>query len=215
MVVNVKNQQIITPHVLRFTRPSSFIQPVKGIVSMITISQVKSDAQIAAAQALIREFTAWAITLAAGSDQAPTFQGLEAELATLPGIYAPPKGRLLLAMHDEEPAGCVCLKGHDATTCELKRFYVRPKFRGLNIGWQLVNRLVEEARQAGYRRVVLDSHCSMTKAHALYEAVGFKRVATPDDIPEVFKPIVVFMECDLTASLKKKFMIKTLDPDHN
>jgi hypothetical protein len=58
---------------------------------MITISQVKTAAQIAAAQELIREFTTWALTLAAGSDQAPTFQGLEAELATLPGIYAPPE----------------------------------------------------------------------------------------------------------------------------
>ena len=116
---------------------------------MLGISQVKTDAQITAAQELFREYTAWAFTLTAGSDQAPTFQGLEEELATLPGVYAPPAGRLLLAMQAGQPAGCICLKGHNATTCELKRLYVRPTFRGLHIGWQLVNRLVKEARQAG------------------------------------------------------------------
>jgi putative acetyltransferase len=165
---------------------------------MITISQVKSDAQIAAAQELLREYTAWAFTVAAESEQAPTFQGLEEELAELPGIYTPPAGRLLLATHEEEPAGCVGLKGHDAATCELKRLYVRPKFRGLKIGRRLVNRLVEEACTSGYSRIVLDSHRSMKKAHALYRAVGFERVNTPDDFPEALKPVVVFMECDIS-----------------
>jgi len=167
---------------------------------MIAISQVKTDAQIAAAQELFCEYTTWAFTLAAGSDQAPTFQGLEEELATLPGIYVPPSGRLLLAMQNGQPAGCICLKGHNATTGELKRLYVRPKFRGLKVGWQLVNRLVVEARQAGYERMVLDSHRSMEKAHALYEAVGFKRVSAPANFPEALKPEVVFMECDLSTN---------------
>ena len=167
---------------------------------MLTISQVESDAQIAAVQELIREYTAWAFTLAAGSDQAPTFQGLEEELATLPGIYSPPAGRLLLARYGAEPAGCIALKGHNATTSELKRLYVRPKFRGLYIGRRLVNRLVAEARQAGYERIVLDSHHSMKKAHALYETVGFKQVSAPADFPEALKPVVVFMECDLSTN---------------
>ena len=164
---------------------------------IITIFQVKTETQITAVQELFREYTTWAFTLTDHSEQAPTFQGLEEELATLPGIYTPPAGRLLMAMYGEEPAGCICLKGHDATTCELKRLYVRPKFRGLNIGWQLVNRLVEEARQARYKRIVLDSHKSMKKAHALYQAVGFQRVDTPDNFPEALKPLVVFMECDM------------------
>jgi ribosomal protein S18 acetylase RimI-like enzyme len=77
---------------------------------------------------------------------------------------------------------------------------VRPQFRGLEIGWQLVNRLVAEARQAGYERMVLDSHRSMKKAHALYQAVGFKRVSAPADFPEALQPVVVFMECDLSAN---------------
>lgn len=166
--------------------------------AVLTISQVKSEPQIVAVQELLREYTAWAITLASDSDQAPTFQALDAELTTLPGVYIPPAGRLLLAMQDGQPAGCVCLKGHDATTCELKRLYVRPTFRGLNIGWQLVNMLVAEARQSGYQRIILDSHASMKKAHAIYQAVGFRVVSTPDDFPEMLKPFVVFMECDLS-----------------
>lgn len=164
---------------------------------MLTIAQVKTKAEIAAMQELIREFTAWAFTLETDSDEAPTFEGLEDELATLPGEYAPPGGRLLLAKYDGQPAGCIALKRHDSTTCELKRFYVRPAFRGLGIGKALTQRLLDEACRSGYRRMVLDSHYTMDKAHDIYETFGFKRVSAPTDFPEKFKPVVVFMEADL------------------
>lgn len=167
---------------------------------MLTILQATSEAEIVAVRELIREYTTWGFTTIPGSNQAPTFEGLDEELATLPGIYAPPAGRLLLAMQNGQPAGCVCLKGHDTTTSELKRLYVRPSFRGQNIGQQLVNRLVEEARQCRYQRIVLDSHGSMTKAHAIYEAAGFRRVNAPEGFPEHLKPIVVFMVCALVAN---------------
>ncbi|HET9950493.1 MAG TPA: GNAT family N-acetyltransferase [Candidatus Eisenbacteria bacterium] len=165
---------------------------------MLLISQVASPGQIAAAEELLREYTAWAISLEPGSEHAPAFEGLDRELATLPGVYAPPKGRLLLATHEGRPAGCVCLRRHDAETGEVKRLYVRPGFRGLNVGRQLIARLLEEARAAGYRRMVLDSHKSMTAAHALYEAAGFRRVSPPDDVPDRIKEIAVFMECELS-----------------
>ena len=132
---------------------------------MLKISQVRSDAELAAVKELIREFTTWAITLQDGSDKAPTFEKLEEELANLPGIFAPPSGRLLLAMQGEQPAGCVALKGRGAFTCELTRLYVRLAYRGLGIGRKLVKTLIENARQAGYQRMVLDSHISMKKAH--------------------------------------------------
>ncbi len=167
---------------------------------MFAISQANSETEIAAVRELMREYATWAFTIIPGSDQAPTWEGFDAELATLPGVYAPPAGRLLLAMQDGQPAGCVCLKGHDDTTSELKRLYVRPIFRGQNIGQQLVKMLVEEARQSRYQRIVLDSHISMTKAHAIYQEVGFRRVSAPDDFPEHLKPIVVFMECDVSAN---------------
>ncbi len=167
---------------------------------MLTISQVDSETQVASAEELLREYTEWVLTLTAGSDKAPTFRGLHDELKTLPGVYAPPAGRLLLAMHDGQPAGCVCLKPHDAGTCELKRLYVRPTVRGLRVGWRLVNALVDEARRAGYSRMVLDSHITMKKAHAIYQAVGFRIMSTPDDFPEALRPFVIFMECNLTAA---------------
>ena len=161
------------------------------------ITQAATGDQLAAVRELVREYTAWAFTLEEGSDKAPTFQGLDAELAALPGAYAPPSGRLLLATVDGQPAGCVCLRGHDASTCELKRLYVRPTMRGLNLGSKLVSALIDEARRSGYRRMVLDSHMSMKKAHELYRAAGFRDVSAPPDFPEHLKPVVVFMELDL------------------
>ena len=164
---------------------------------MLVIAQVETPAAIADVSTLIREYTTWAFTLQAGSEEAPTFVGLEQELATLPGTYAPPSGRLLLALDGDQPAGCIALKGHDATTAELKRLYVRPAFRGRDIGPRLVAALISEARVSGYRRIVLDSHISMTRAHAIYEAAGFRRVSAPADFPDALKPVVVFMDMDL------------------
>ena len=169
---------------------------------MLIISQVNSEAEIAAVRELMREYASWAFTIVPGSNGTSAWKGFDAELATLPGVYAPPSGRILLAMQDGQPAGCVCLKRYDATTSELKRLYVRPAFRGQNIGQQLVKMLVEEAGQSGYQRIVLDSHISMKKAHAIYQEVGFRLVSAPDDFPENLKPMVVFMECDLSMADK-------------
>jgi len=167
---------------------------------MLTISQANSEAEIEAIRELMREYATWAFTIVPGSNEAPAWEGFDAELASLPGVYAPPAGRLLLAMQDGQPAGCVCLKGYDDVTSELKRLYVRPTFRGQNIGQQLVKMLIEEARQSGYQRIVLDSHISMKKAHAIYEECGFRLTSAPDDFPEHLKPIVIFMECDLSIN---------------
>jgi len=169
---------------------------------MLTISQVKSDAEINAVQDLIREFTTWVMSLQEDIEEAPTFKNLEEELATLPGIYTSPSGQLLLAIQDDEPAGCIAFIRHDANTCELKRLYVRPTFRGYGIGWELVKVLIAKARQAKYKRIVLDSHISMKKAHELYHSFGFQKVPAPDDFPEVFKPFVVFMECELIENFR-------------
>lgn len=174
---------------------------------MLTISQVYSEVEIAAVRELLREYATWAFTLVPGSNKTPAWEGFDTELATLPGIYAPPAGRLLLAMQDGQPAGCVCLKRHDAADSELKRLYVCPTFRGQNIGQRLVNRLVEEARQSGYQRIVLDSHISMKTAHAIYQEAGFRLVSAPVDFPEDLRPMVVFMECDLSANRKSHLQV--------
>jgi putative acetyltransferase len=164
----------------------------------VAVSQVVTPAQIRDVKDLFREYTDWAFTLTAHLDETPrTYEGFEAELASLPGIYAPPAGRVLLATVDGRPVGCIALKGHDAATCEFKRLYVRPDSRGQAIGQKLVAALLTEARAVGYRRIVLDSHRAMTAAHGIYEAAGFRRVATPPDFPEALKPLVVFMEMAL------------------
>ena len=134
------------------------------------------------------------VVLTAGFDLPPTFEGLDEELAGLPGPYAPPLGRLLLARHAGQPAGCVALKPAGPATGELKRLYVRPSFRGLNLGGQLVAAVVQAARQAGCQRLILDSHQSMRHAHALYRAAGFRDVEPPPDFPAALRPVVVFME---------------------
>lgn len=122
------------------------------------------------------------------------FQGFEAELAALPGKYAPPGGRLLLAWRDDEAVGCAALRPIDAQTCEMKRLYVRPAARGERLGRRLAERICEEARQAGYARIRLDTLPSMAPAQQLYRALGFRPIE-----PYVYNPVAGarFMELDL------------------
>jgi GNAT superfamily N-acetyltransferase len=164
---------------------------------MPEIAQAATAAELERARELLREYTSWAFAMFPSGETAPTFMNLEAELAGLPGNYGPPDGRLLLATHDGQPAGCIALRRHDATSGEVKRLYVRPGFRGHRIGEQLVARLLEEARAIDYRRLVLDSHVDMKRAHALYRVVGFRDVPTPGEFPEHLKPHAIFMEMTL------------------
>ena len=112
------------------------------------------------------------------------FQDFETELATLPGKYAPPGGRLLLAWDGLEAVGCVALRPIADDACEMKRLYVRPTVRGQQLGRRLAERVCDEARAAGYRRICLDTLPTMTAAVALYTALGFAPIA-----PYVFNPI--------------------------
>lgn len=135
------------------------------------------DADLEAIRGLLREYVAWL-----GVDL--SFQGFEEELAELPGEYAPPAGRLLVAESDGEPAGCVALRRIDAEICEMKRLYVAERFRGSGLGRRLAEAIVEEARGMGYRRMRLDTLPQMGSAHRLYESMGFREIE-----PYRFNPI--------------------------
>ena len=105
------------------------------------------------------------------------FQGFDEEMRALPGMYAPPRGRLLLAIEDGNPAGCVGLREWDADTAEMKRLYVAPAYRGRGLGRVLTEAALSEARAVGYRRVRLDTLPSlMQPAIALYRELGFREI---------------------------------------
>jgi ribosomal protein S18 acetylase RimI-like enzyme len=112
------------------------------------------------------------------------FQGFEGELAELPGKYAAPTGRLLLAWRGAEVVGCVALRAIDTRTCEMKRLYVRPQARGEQLGRRLAERVCVEAREAGYSRICLDTLPMMTAAQQLYRTLGFEPIEA-----YVFNPV--------------------------
>ena len=115
---------------------------------MVVVDQATTSTQISAVQELMREYLQWIFDTYQDADAAPTFNEWEAEIKSLPGIYAPPMGRLLLATVDDQPAGCVSLKQKEEQIGELKRMFVRPSFRGQRIGWHLGQKLLEERYSA-------------------------------------------------------------------
>ncbi len=134
-------------------------------------------------RALLREYAAWL-------EVDLCFQNFEQELAGLPGEYAPPRGRLLIA----EGAGCVAVRSIDDETCEMKRLYVRPEQRGSGLGRSLILAIIEEARGIGYRRMRLDTMPKMAGAQRLYASFGFRDIAAYRYNPE---PGARFLELEL------------------
>lgn len=152
---------------------------------MTKILHAETETEIDAARELFREYEAWL-----GLDLC--FQGFEAELATLPGKYARPDGRLLLACTGDKLAGCIALRKLEEGVCEMKRLFVRDEFRGSRIGVALIERLIADAREVGYSKMRLDTYPpKMGKAVKLYESHGFVEIEPYYKNPH---PGVLFME---------------------
>lgn len=154
----------------------------------IEISHVSNEQGIETARLLFREYED-----KMGLDLC--FQGFEGELASLPGNYSEPDGRLLIATFGDAVAGCIALKKIDAETCEMKRMYVREEFRGQRIGIALIERLTADARTIGYKRLRLDTFPPlMAKAVELYRSYGFREIPPYTIDPH---PDLLFMELAL------------------
>jgi GNAT superfamily N-acetyltransferase len=161
---------------------------------MLTILQAERPEHIALARELIMEYAAWL-------EFKLCFQGFEEEMRSLPGSYAPPTGRLLIAFWEGKPAGVIALRSlAEEGICEMKRLYVRSEFRGHHIGQAMAERVIGEASEIGYSRMRLDTvPGQMDRAIAMYRELGFAETQ-----PYYQTPVgqTVFMELVLPPSKK-------------
>src|SRR5580658_6688422 len=164
------------------------VPSVPSVVKGLAFAQAESPAQLVQARELFLEY-------AQSLGFSLCFQNFDRELADLPGGYAPPEGRLLLAEYESQLAGCVALHKLEPGVCEMKRLYLRPHFRGKGLGRALADHIITEARRIGYRRMRLDTvEPVMKDAVAMYRKLGFKQIA-----PYCPNPMsgVIYMELQL------------------
>ena len=155
---------------------------------MVRIVQVEQPEEIESARTLFREYETWL-------GMSLCFQDFEGELASLPGKYVPPEGRLLLAYVDDKLAGCIALRKLEDGICEMKRLFLRENSRGHGLGNTLIEKLIDDARVIGYSKMRLDTYPpKMGKAVSLYESHGFRTIPKYYDNPH---DGVLFMELDL------------------
>ena len=114
--------------------------------------------------------------------------------------FLPPNGRLILAFSNGNACGIGCLKSIDDETGEIKRMYVDPSFRQIGAGRAILQGLLNAAKEAGYKKVRLDSPKFMEAAHSLYRSFGFKDIPVYDEveISEEFRQYLLFMELKLS-----------------
>lgn len=142
----------------------------------LELSNAESAAAADVVRTLLREYASSAVFEGALRESLAV-QHFEDEMASLPGAYAPPQGRLILASYDGTPAGCVAFRRLEEGICEMKRLYVRPAFRAHGVGRILAESIIAAARDAGYRAMRLDTLPTMQRAQSLYATLGFREIA--------------------------------------
>ena len=158
------------------------------------IFQANTQEDIERARGLFEEY-------ATGIGISLCFQNFDQEVKNLPGNYAPPDGRLLLATEEDQLAGCIAMRKLEPGVCEMKRLFLRPAFRGQGLGKLLVESIIGEARKLGYTRMRLDTLPGrMDKAIALYHSIGFVEIG-----PYCENPVegAKFMELNLDPTTQK------------
>jgi GNAT superfamily N-acetyltransferase len=175
------------------TLRASHDPPASGEDPRFRLVEATGPADLDQVRSLLRAYAGeWGESIA----EALCLQGFESELASLPGRYAPPAGRLLLARDDARVIGCVGLRDLGDGLCEMRRLYVAPDCRGLGVGRGLVGEVIGWARRAGYARMRLDSTPGMAAALSLYRSLGFLEIPRYHDDPVHG---AVYLELDLSS----------------
>ena len=164
---------------------------------MLEVIEPATEEQLNEVRALMTAFVDWSRQRYADYlDQVNAYFEAKAfsnELAGLPGAYARPRGRLLLA----QPAGCVASRPFDQTTCEMKRMFVTPALHGRGVGRALAETLIREAKTSSYSRMVLDTGFLQVEAQSLYHSLGFVDIEPYYPIPAEARSTALFMELKL------------------
>ncbi len=167
---------------------------------MVSVTPAETEAQFRQIRELLVEHVEWDTASAAQLGLNPR-EVLDFYYASgeeeLPGVYARPRGCLLLATCSATAAGCGAFREMSNDTCEMKRMYVRPAFRRMGIGRRLAEILIQSAQQAGYGLMRLETTTLIENAIAMYSRLGFRRCQPYYVIPERFRMMTVFMELDL------------------
>ena len=168
---------------------------------MIVVKQANTETELYLVRSLSLSFVDWMMqNFPDVKDNINKyFKSLDAELASLPGKYAPPSGRLLIAYFENKAAGTVAVRKIDDKICEMKRLFVLTEFHGKGIGKVLATELINQSREIGYERMRLETSFRMIAAQGLYRSLGFQEIPPYYDAPDYLRGRAVFFELRLSA----------------
>jgi GNAT superfamily N-acetyltransferase len=160
---------------------------------MLEIYLAETEKDLEIVKGLLEEYTASLFELD-GPVHIKEFEAHKRQMNNPGEYFGPPDGCLLVAKHKKEPAGCVALRKLSDNTCEMKRLYVRPKFRGLKIGRNLADAVIAQARKIGYKHMRIHTLSALEQANRLYESLGLNEIDPYEYTP---REDAVFMELKL------------------